>query len=53
VDPGVSNMFNEFFINVGKKLSRNFSKVVKNNLININNTVYFDSLFSKKIEKRK
>lgn len=51
MDPeGMSNIFNEFFINVGQILSRNFCKIAKNNLVNVNNNVSFDSLFSKKIE---
>lgn len=39
----VSNIFNDFFINVGKKLADKFSKVGNNEALNVNNNVYFDN----------
>jgi hypothetical protein len=46
----VSNIFNDYFINVGKKLVENFSNVVNNENLNVNNTFCFDKLFLERIE---
>lgn len=45
----MSNILNEFFINIEKRLSMNFSNLTKNNLVKAYNTISFDNLFSKKI----
>jgi len=37
----VSNIFNEFFINIGKKLVNNSSKMTLNDIKNTRNTVFF------------
>jgi len=46
----VSNIFNDFFKNVGKKLVENFSYVVNNENLNVNNKFSFDNLFLVKTE---
>lgn len=46
----VSNIFNDYFVNVGKKLADNFSNEVNNENLIVNNTFCFDKCFLEKIE---
>lgn len=46
----VSNIFNEFFITMGKKLVDNSNYSAKNCVLNRDNKFSFDNLFSKQIE---
>ncbi|KAE9528894.1 hypothetical protein AGLY_012469 [Aphis glycines] len=45
----VSNIFNKFFMNMGKKLAESSNFSANNCVLNGNNEFSFDSLFSKKI----
>lgn len=42
----VSNILNEF--RIGKKVAKNSSNALNNEILNVNNNVYFDNLFFKK-----
>lgn len=46
----VSNIFNDYFVNVGKKLAENFSNEVNNENLIVNNTFCFDKFFLEKNE---
>jgi len=45
----VSNVFNNFFINIGKKLAEKADYVLKNETINASNNFSFNNSFSEKI----
>jgi len=45
----VSNIFNKFFINIGKKLAEKFDYVLKNETVNASNNISFDNSFSERI----
>lgn len=45
----VSNIFNKFFINIGKKLAEKANNVPKNEFVNASNNFSFDNSFSERI----
>jgi len=44
----VYNSFNDYFVNVGKKLAEHFSNEVNNENLIVNNTFCFDKFFFRK-----
>lgn len=43
----VTNIFNEFFIKIGRKLSENSNKIFNDKLFQVNNSVSFDNIKKK------
>uniref|UniRef100_A0A2S2NY36 Uncharacterized protein n=1 Tax=Schizaphis graminum TaxID=13262 RepID=A0A2S2NY36_SCHGA len=46
----VSDIFNKFFIDIGKQLAENSGKVLNKEFSNVSHNFSFDNLFNKKIE---